>query len=197
MSGKWSQRKYPWNLVKILAKLQSATPKPVSLIHCNRKVNLRIVFLFNFGKLEFTFCLLLGLIGDMVGLTDQWKEGIFPQMPLLLFLWKCQGFYANTKCFPQIPLLFPRKCQGLCSSSIFHLATPASPLTESICLTGLPDLPLYFCSLFQCFNVNLPHWPGFVFVFRQKCMYHKIGIPWYSRSDDIFRHQSNSRKDVW
>ena len=161
-----------------MAKLQSATPKPIFLIHCNRQVKLRIVFLFNFGKLEFTFCLLLGLIGDMVGLTDQWKEGIFPQMPLLLFLqklqgfWqiqristqipllfleKCQGFYANTECFPQIPLLFPGKCQGLCSSSIFHLATPASPLTESICLTGLPDLPLYFCSLFQCFNVNLPH----------------------------------------
>ena len=40
----------------------------------------------------------------------------------------------------------------VCVLSIFHLATPASPLTENICLTGLPplpDLPLFFSSLFQ------------------------------------------------
>ena len=84
--GKVESKKISLKFGENIGKVTISNSKPISLIHCNRQVKLRIVFLFNFGKLEFTFCLLLGLIGDMVGLTDQWKEDIFPQMPLLLFL---------------------------------------------------------------------------------------------------------------
>ena len=81
--GKVESKKISVKLVEILANLKSATPcvllqcKPVSLIHCNRQVKLRFVFLFNFGKLELTF---------FVARTNQRHGRIFPQMPLLLFL---------------------------------------------------------------------------------------------------------------
>ena len=60
----------------------------------------------------------------------------------------------------------------VCVLSIFHLATPASPLTENICLTGLPPLPDLPSSFPLFFNLKLLHdFPFFSSIYcdRQLC----------------------------
>ena len=138
-------------------------------------MKLGIVFLFNFGKLEFTFCLPLVPIGNMEG-------GYLSTNAFNVVCWKVtrvpafsKGFYTNTSVVSWKRPRFFRKYKAFSTNNKYlccflenaKVCVPAPssilqpPLLHSQKAFVLPAcqtcLPPYFCSLFQCFNVNLPH----------------------------------------